>query len=58
MWLLFFPDFTVVTADMPILREKAMPVKNPHLMASLALSLIFLFHSFQKITVLKCFGKF
>jgi hypothetical protein len=41
MWLFFFPDFTVVTADMPILREKTMPVKNPHLMASLALSLIF-----------------
>jgi hypothetical protein len=40
-WLFFFSDFTVVTADMLIPREKAMPVKNPHHMASLALSLIF-----------------
>jgi hypothetical protein len=41
MWLFVFLDFTVVTADMPILREQAMPVKSPRLTVSLALSLIF-----------------
>jgi len=40
MWLFVSLDFTVVTADMPILLEKTMPVKNPHLI-SLVLSLIF-----------------